>query len=134
MKRRFRHVAVRSLMILRNYKGHEISVSKQQLSARTLLDVCLEWPEFPVIKETFREILEDFMDIKHAKEVLRKIEKGEIEVVKLPLQRVPSPFSHNIILVGLSDVIFMEDRRLVLERLHKMVMEHIKRKISVKAS
>ena len=128
MKRRFRHVAVRSLMILRNYKGHEISVSKQQLSAKTLLEVCLEWPDFPVIKETFREILEDHMDIKHAKEVLRKIEKGEIEVVKLPPQRVPSPFSHNIILVGLSDVVLLEDKRLVLERLHKMVLEIINKK------
>jgi len=134
MKRRFRHVAVRSLMILRNYKGHEISVSKQQLSARTLLDVCLDIPDFPVIKETFREILEDFMDIKHAKEVLKKIENGEIEVVILPPQRVPSPFSHNIVLVGLSDVVLMEDKRLILERLHKLVMERIKRKVAARVS
>jgi len=134
MKRRFRHVAVRSLMILRNYKGHEISVGKQQLSARTLLDICLEIPNFSVIKETFREILEDFMDVKHAKEVLEKIESGKIEIVKLPPQRVPSPFSHNIILVGLSDVVLMEDRRLILERLHKLVMERIKRKVMAKVS
>ncbi len=133
MRRRFRHVAVRSLMILRNYKGHEISVGKQQLSARTLLDVCLDIPDFPVVKETFREILEDFMDVKHAKEVLRKMERGEIKVVRLPPQRVPSPFSHNIILVGLSDVVLMEDKRAMLERLHKLVTKRIGRRVPARA-
>ncbi len=125
MQRRFRHVAVRSLMILRNYKGHEIKVSKQQLSARTLLQVCLNIPDFPVVKETFREILEDFMDIRHAKEVLRRIERGDIKVVVLPENDVPSPFSHNIVLLGLSDVVLMEDKRLVLERLHEIIMARI---------
>ncbi len=126
MKRRFRHVAVRSLMILRNYKGHEISVNRQQLSAKTLLNICRELSGFPVLKETFREILEDVMDIEHAKEVLRRIETGRIKVVELPVQDTPSPFSHGIILVGLSDVVLMEDRRRILERLHKLVMEKIK--------
>jgi len=74
------------------------------------------------------------MDIKHAKEVLREIESGKIEIIKLPPQRVPSPFSHNIILVGLSDVVLMEDKRLILERLHKLVMERIQRKIAATVS
>jgi putative NIF3 family GTP cyclohydrolase 1 type 2 len=61
-------------MILRNYKGHEISVNKQQLSASTLLKVVKMFKDFPILTETFREILEDYMDIEHAKEILKKIE------------------------------------------------------------
>ena len=128
MRRRFRHVAVRSLMILRNYKGHEIRVGKQQLSARKLLEICGKIKNFPVIEETFREILEDFMDIEHAKQILRKIEKGDIKIVEINSGNIPSPFSHNIILLGLSDVVLMEDRRAMLERLHNLVMAKIGRK------
>ncbi|HDJ89668.1 MAG TPA: ATP-dependent helicase, partial [Thermoprotei archaeon] len=122
MRRRFRHVAVRSLMILRNYKGHEIRVGKQQLSARKLLEICSKIKDFPVIEETFREILEDFMDINHAKQVLEKIERGEIKVIEINSGNIPSPFSHNIVLLGLSDVVLMEDRRAMLERLHNLVL------------
>ena len=65
------------------------------------------------------------MDIRHAKEVLRRIERGDIKVVVLPENDVPSPFSHNIVLLGLSDVVLMEDKRLVLERLHEIIMTRI---------
>lgn len=39
MRRRFRHNAARSFLVLRNYKGYKISVSKQQLSSQTLLRI-----------------------------------------------------------------------------------------------
>lgn len=129
MKRRFRHVATRGLMILRNYKGHEISVNKQQLSASTLLKVVKMFKDFPILTETFREILEDYMDIEHAKEILKKIEANKIKIVKLPVLSIPSPFAHNIVLEGLSDIVLMEDKRLVLERFHELIMKQIKEKI-----
>jgi len=112
-------------MILRNYKGHEIKVKRQQASAELLLKVCEEIDNFPVIKETYREILEDSMDVKHAMEVLKRIEDGDIKVVKVRVP-VPSPFAHNIVLIGLSDVVLMEDRKEVLKRLHEQVMKRIR--------
>ncbi|HDI31654.1 MAG TPA: ATP-dependent helicase, partial [Thermofilum sp.] len=132
MKRRFRHVAARSFMVLRNYKGHEISVNKQQMNATVLLGVVSNLDHFPVLEETYREILEDYMDIQHAKEVLRNIEKGHIRIIELPIQTVPSPFAHNIVLEGLSDVVLMEDRKLMLEKLHRKVMQRIKELSSTK--
>ena len=131
LKRRFRHVANRGLMVLRNYKGHEISLTKQQLSATTLLRVVRQLDHFPLLEEAYREILEDYMDIKHAKEVLRGIEKGKIKVVHAPPQPVPSPFAHNIVLAGLSDVVLMEDRRAILEKFHEMVLNKITSKAVV---
>ena len=133
MKRRFRHVATRSFMILRNYKGHEISVNKQQMNANILLEVVESLDHFPVLEETYREILEDYMDIRHAREVLREIEDGKIKIVETPLLRVPSPFAHNIVLEGLSDVVLMEDRKLMIERFHRKVMEKIKEIKDIKA-
>ncbi len=124
MKRKFRHCAVRSLMILRNYKGHEIRVSRQQINANTLLRISEEIPGFPVLKETYREIMEDDMDVKNAVRVLEKIRKGEIKIARIETP-VPSPFAHNIVLVGLSDVVLMEDRKEALKRLYGEIIKKI---------
>lgn len=125
MKRRFRHAAVRSLMVLRNYKGKKISVKRQQINSELLLNAAEEIsPDFPIIKETYREIMEDVMDLPRAKEVLAGIRKGEIkyEVIETP---VPSPFSHVMVTFSEADVVMMQDRRRHLLELHKHVMERI---------
>lgn len=124
LRRRFRHVATRALMILRNYKGHEISVERQQMNAQTLLKVVKELgDDFPVLKETYREILEDYMDVEHAREVLRHIESGKVRLVEMPELKVPSPFAYNIVLEGLSDVVLMEDKRLMMAKFHERLMQ-----------
>ena len=126
LKRRFRHCAQRSFMILKKYMGREKSVHRLQLNAQNLLKVVEEIKDFPVLKETYREILEDFMDIKHAREVLRKIEAGEIEVRIITDEPVPSSFAHNIVLQGYSDVVLMEDRRALLRKLYERVLEYMR--------
>jgi len=112
-------------MILRNYKGHEIKVSRQQISAAKLLEICREIPNFPIVKETFREITEDLMDVENAVKILKMLESGRMVFHLLPELTVPSPFAHNIVLQGLSDVILMEDKRSMLERFHKQVLSII---------
>ncbi|MFB6076784.1 MAG: hypothetical protein ABEK12_01485, partial [Candidatus Nanohaloarchaea archaeon] len=125
MKRRFRHVAGRALMILRNYKGNSKSVGKQQMKSHFLLSAVEDIdPEFPILKETYREIMEDHMDIEHAAEVMAEIRAGDIEpeVIETDL---PSPFAHNLVLQGQSDVVMMSDRKKRLQQLHEQVMERI---------
>ncbi len=124
MKRRFRHCANRGLMILRNYKGYEISASKQQTSAETLIKIVSEIDNFPIIKETYRELLEDYMDVENARKVLRWIEEGRIKVVEASLP-MPSPFAHNIVLIGLTDVVLMEDRKEILKRLYDKIKREV---------
>jgi ATP-dependent Lhr-like helicase len=128
LRRRFRHVAVRSLMILRNYLGKEKSVYRQQISADNILKLLKKYfPDFPVLRETYREIVEDFMDIGSALDYLKKITNGsiDVEVVELP---TPSPFSLNIYLVGEEDVVLMADRRRILKMLHDMIVERLRQR------
>ncbi|MEM5794103.1 MAG: ATP-dependent helicase [Candidatus Aenigmatarchaeota archaeon] len=125
IKRRFRHCATRSLMILRNYKGYEIKVARQQMNADRLLRVCEKFENFPVVEETYREVMQDFMDLEHAKWVLEQVEKGRMKYEFLPESNVPSPFSHSLIALGESDVVLMEDRKKLLLELHKKVMERV---------
>lgn len=126
-KRRFRHCAVRGLMVLKQYKGYEMSVGKQQRSSASILNVAKKIEDFPIVEETFREILEEVFDIEHAKEVLRGIESGAIEIrtIKTPF---PSPFIHNLVALQASDVVLMESRRELLHELHRRVMEYIEGK------
>ena len=127
MRRRFRHVAQRSFMILRRYRGYERSPERLQLSAQRLLEIMLEeMPDSPVVRETFREILEDYMDINNARKVLEWIRSGQVRVViKGPLP-YPSPFAHNTFVRGYSDVVLMEDKRKILAYLHDRIVEYLK--------
>ena len=78
---------------------------------------------FPVIKETFREILEDAMDIKNALDYLSRIGKNiQVEITRVPY---PSPFGLNLYITGEEDVVLMEDRRKVLRELHEKIIAYI---------
>lgn len=122
---RFRHTATRSFMVLRNYKGRELSVARQQLRSRRLLDALHELSDFPVMSETYSEILTDVMDLGNAKEVLGTIESGSRRVEYVPFSGVPSPLAHNVILVGVSDIVLMEDRSMLLREMHRKVLARV---------
>jgi len=121
-KLRFRHTAARSFMILRNYLGRPISVNRQQVRSSYLLDMLGNMENAPVIEETYREVLEDDMDIKNAAEVLEMIENGKMGVDVFRFSGTPSPFAHSIILSGFSDIVLMEDRSELLKELHRKVL------------
>ena len=125
LRRRFRHVAVRSFMILKNYLGREKSVYRQQVSADNILRLIKKrYPNFPILRETYREIVEDYMDVEGAIDYLSKVGREvEVKVVEVP---TVSPFALNIYLVGEEDVVLMKDRRRVLKMLHDMIVERIK--------
>ncbi len=125
MKRRFRHVAGRALMILRNYKGKSKTVGQQQMKSHFLLSACEKVDdEFPLIEETYREIMEDAMDVIHAEEVVEGIKEGDIEV-EVRENDVPSPFAHSLVLQSQSDVIRLGDRKERLRQLHEQVLSRI---------
>ncbi|MDE1851402.1 MAG: ATP-dependent helicase [Candidatus Micrarchaeota archaeon] len=127
MKRRFRYCAARGFMVLRNYKGRKISVRRQQINAQLVFKAAEEIdPDFPIIKETYREIFDDVMDLPKAEDILRRMSKEEI-TYQLIETTVPSPFSHNMITFGEADIVMMKDRRKHIRELHKQVMSKIKK-------
>src|SRR3990167_9208260 len=110
LKRRFRHCAMRALMILRTYKGHTKRVGRQQVSSQILINaVKMISPDFSILKEARREVLEDLMDIEHAKKIIEGIEKGNIKIKEITTA-IPSPFAFNLIAQGIADVMKIEDR------------------------
>ncbi|ADT83510.1 ATP-dependent helicase [Thermococcus barophilus] len=125
LKRRFRHVANRGLLILRRYMGRKKSLSRQQLNAQTLLRLLKKnYPDFPLLKEVYREIMEDKMDIKNAELFLSWVKEGKIKIV-FEQNELPSPFAFNLEIIGASDVVLMEDRRELIKQLHRKIMAMI---------
>lgn len=125
LNRRFRHCAVRALMILRNYRGRNKSAGRQQMSSRLLLSAVKRLdPNFSILKEARREVLEDLMDIKHAEMVVEAIEKGLLKVEKVQ-NSVPSPFALGIFMAGRADIMKMEDRLEFVRRMHAEVVKKI---------
>lgn len=125
-KQRFRHCATRSFMILRNYKGREVSIGRQQMRSQRVLDWLHEIEDFPVIRETYNEVLNMVMDLHHAREVLERIETGELAVkYSEGFAPLPSPFAHNVVLAGMSDIVLMEDRTALLRELHREILKRV---------
>jgi ATP-dependent Lhr-like helicase len=128
LKRRFRHCASRALMILREYRGRRKRVGRQQVSSMILMNAVKRIsPNFCILKEARREVLEDLMDIENAKKVLKDIEDGKIKIKQLATT-VPSPFAFNIVLQGYTDILKIEDKVEFLRRMHRMVLAKIGQK------
>ncbi len=128
LRRRFRHCASRSLMILRSYKGRSKSVGKQQMHSGFLFTAVKKISnDFPILREARREVLEDLMDIDNAKKVLELVESGrvKIKIIRTPLV---SPFGLNLLMQGRSDLIKMEDRVKFLKRMHELHLRAISNK------
>ena len=120
LRRRFRHCAGRSLMILRNYKGREKSVGKQHVHSELLFVAVKKLnDDFPILREARREVMEDLMNVDDAEKVLKWVESGEVKIKKI-VSPLVSPFGLNLILQGRSDLIKMEDRASFLKRMHEL--------------
>ncbi|MGC8709267.1 MAG: ATP-dependent helicase [Thermoplasmata archaeon] len=124
-KQRFRHCATRSFMILKKYKGADISVTKQQLKSDRLLEMLSEIPNFPVLEETYNEIFNIVMDVPHALEIIRKIENDEIGIKIKDYSTDPSVFSNGVILSSISDIVLMEDRTALLKEIHMKILRKV---------
>jgi len=124
LKRYFRINATRSLMILRNYKGRSKSAARQQVSSDMLISYADDLEDFAVLDETYREVMEDKLDIGHVKDVLREIHDGELDIYAIAPDS-PTPMAFGIASLAASDVVLAEDEDEVLREFHERVMEAI---------
>jgi len=124
LERYFRINATRSLMILKRYKGHEKSASQQQVNSDMLLGFARDLEDFAVIEETYREILEDKLDVAGIEGILGEIQRGDIEVATVRVDS-PSPRAFGLAALTASDVVLAEDESAVLQKFHRRVLEEI---------
>ncbi len=124
LKRYFRINATRSLMILKRYKGYEKSASQQQVSSEMLLGFAEDKPKFAVIEETYREILEDKLNVEAIERFTTDMRAGDIDLVTTRVDS-PTPLAFGLATLMASDVVLAEDESAVLQEFHERVMAAI---------
>ncbi len=125
---RFRHIAARGLLILRRYPGRgEKSIARQQMSAEALLKLLhLYYPNFPLLKELYREVLYDAMHVDEALDYIKRMASRPL--IFKEAEKVPSPFAFHLVAMGAKDVIMMEDRKKYIRELHQRLMKEMGRR------
>jgi ATP-dependent Lhr-like helicase len=93
---RFRQNAARALLLPGKRGGKRTPFWLQRLRAKDLLQVVRRFDDFPIIAETYRDCLQDVMDLPHLEEVLTGIQQGEIEVVVVE-SATPSPVAQSLL-------------------------------------
>ena len=124
LQRYFRINATRALMILKRYKGYEKSASEQQVSSEMLLGFAEDLDDFAVIEETYREILEDKLNVAGIETLLSGIQSGGIDVSTTHVDS-PSPKAFGLATLMASDVVLAEDESQVLQEFHQRVLDEI---------
>ncbi len=93
---RFRENAARSLLIPRAYPGKRTPLWQQRLKSQSLLEVARDFPRFPVILETYRECLQDVLDLPALADLLRKLHARQISLVEVETPTA-SPFASSLL-------------------------------------
>ena len=120
LQRYFRINAIRSLLILKRYKGREKSARKQQVSSEMLLGFAESLDDFAPVEETYRELLEDKLDVAAIEAVLEAVAVGDVEVVERA-GATPSPLAFGLATLASSDVVLADDESAVLREFHRRV-------------
>jgi ATP-dependent helicase Lhr and Lhr-like helicase len=105
---RFREAAARALLIPRAYPGRRTPLWQQRLKAQNLLEVAREHPDFPIVLETYRECLQDVLDLPGLEGLLRAMQSREVELVEVETPTA-SPFASSLLFDYLATYMYEGD-------------------------
>jgi ATP-dependent Lhr-like helicase len=93
---RFRQNAGRALLMPRPDPAKRTPLWLQRLRAKDLLQGVRRFQDFPIVVETFRECLNEALDLPRLRTFLAQIQSGEIRIVER-WGEIPSPFASGLI-------------------------------------
>ncbi len=91
----FRKNASRALLLPSPGNWQRTPFWLQRLRAKDLLAVARAFPDFPIMLESYRDALEDVMDMHGLEEMLESIQSGRIEVKQVS-SKIPSPVARGL--------------------------------------
>jgi ATP-dependent helicase Lhr and Lhr-like helicase len=105
---RFRENAARALLIPRRRPGQRTPLWQQRLKASSLLQVARRYGSFPVILETYREVLNDWFDLPALRGLLSRIASREVAVVEVETPAA-SPFAGSLLFEYVASYMYEDD-------------------------
>ncbi|MDS2173619.1 ATP-dependent helicase [Nesterenkonia sp. CL21] len=112
---RFREAAARALLLPRQNPGQRTPLWQQRQRSSQLLEVASGHPDFPMIMEAMREVLQDVYDMPALLEVMGRIGRRRIRMVEATTQR-PSPFAQSILFGYIAQYLYEGDSPLAERR------------------
>jgi len=119
---RFREAASRALLLPRRSPQKRMPLWMQRKRAADLLAVASRHRNFPVILETYREVLRDVFDLPGLVETLRAIEQRSIRVVTTDVRR-PSPFAASLLFTWVASFLYDGDAPLAERKAHALSID-----------
>jgi ATP-dependent helicase Lhr and Lhr-like helicase len=105
---RFRMNAARALLLPRGTPRRRMPLWLQRLKALDLLQAVQEFPSFPILVETYRDVLQDAFDMPALSRVLNDIALGTISMRTVETE-LPSPFAASLQFGFVMDWMYADD-------------------------
>jgi ATP-dependent Lhr-like helicase len=105
---RFRMNAARALLLPRGNPQRRMPLWLQRLKSLDLLQTVRQFPSFPILVETYREVLQDAFDMDGLKSTLADIAAGNIRIHNVNTD-VPSPFAASLQFGFVMDWLYGDD-------------------------
>jgi ATP-dependent Lhr-like helicase len=112
---RFRENAARSLLLPRRRPGQRTPLWQQRMRSANLLQVAGQYADFPILAETWREVMSDHFDMPALTALLRSIRSREVRVVTVDTERA-SPFASSLLFSYVGEFMYEGDAPLAERR------------------
>jgi ATP-dependent Lhr-like helicase len=112
---RFRENAARSLLLPRRHPTTRQPLWQQRKRAADLLAVASRYSAFPIILETYRDVLKDVFDLPGLLEVLKDVVSRKVRVTTVDTRK-PSPFAATLMFSYVANFLYDQDAPLAERR------------------
>jgi len=119
---RFRENAARALLIPRRRPGQRTPLWQQRLKAQGLLQVARRYPDFPVVLETYREVLQDVFDLPALRALLGALRQRRIDLVEVETPSA-SPFASSLLFDYVATYMYEDDTPLAERRAQALALD-----------
>lgn len=119
---RFREAAARSLLLPKRRPGSRTPLWQQRRRSADLLEVAKRFESFPVVLETYREILRDDFDLPALTEVLGDLRARRMGIVEVDTPS-PSPFARSLVFAFTAAFLYEGDAPLAERRANALTLD-----------
>jgi ATP-dependent Lhr-like helicase len=119
---RFRENAARALLLPRRRPGQRTPLWMQRQRSADLLGVASRFGSFPIILETYREVLRDVFDVPALKELLAGVRRRAMRVVSVET-RSASPFASSLLFDYVGSFMYEGDAPLAERRAQALALD-----------
>ena len=105
---RFREAAARALLLPRRYPGGRTPLWLQRRRASDLMAIVTRFGSFPIVLETYREILQEVFDLPACEALLRDIRSRKVRIVETGTSAA-SPFASSLLFEFVASYLYEGD-------------------------